>query len=85
MIVSRVEIARRSQEGVVIRYLLLATKSVAATLIKYLHACNNEYSTVQVGQLSISDVLATEFKFHSIDPVTEESHVRLLQRILISV
>ena len=35
---------------------------VAAALIKYSNECDDEYLTVQVGQLSISDVLAEEFK-----------------------
>ena len=39
-------------------------ESVAATLIKYSNECDGEYFTVQVGQLSISDVLAKEFKYH---------------------
>ena len=39
-------------------------ESVAATLIKYSNECDDEYFTVQVGQLSISDVQAKEFKYH---------------------
>ena len=35
---------------------------VAAALIKYSNECDDQYLTVQVGQLSISDVLAEEFK-----------------------
>ena len=46
MSASCVEEARQSQEVVVMRNLLFAT----------------QYLTVQVGQLSISDVLAEEFK-----------------------
>ena len=37
---------------------------VAPTLIKYSNECDDEYFNVQVGQLSISDVLAKEFKYH---------------------
>ena len=39
-------------------------ESVAATLIKCSNECDDEYFTVQVGQLSTSDVLAKEFKYH---------------------
>ena len=39
-------------------------KSVATTLIEYSNECDDEYFTVQVGQLSISGVLAKEFKYH---------------------
>ena len=36
----------------------------AETLIKYSNECDDEYFTVQIGQVSISDVITKEFKYH---------------------